>query len=237
MMAAGRPVGHHLAAVEHDDAVAQPLRLLDVVGDEHHGRAGVADPPDHLPGVPPADGVEVLGELVEEHELRPADESQRDEQPLALAAGQGGERAAPQVRRAATPSASSSSGCGLGWSDANRSQRLADPQPVGEGGVLELGCRCAGGAGRRRSAGRAPAPRPCRCRRGAGPAGSRRWSSCRRRWCRGGRRARRGARRTRCRAAPRWRRSSGGARGRRRAWSTGDGWAGGAVRVVWWAWR
>ena len=114
---------------------------------------------------------------------------------------------APQLRRAATPSASSSRGRGVGVERGEQPQRLADPHPVGQGGVLELRADApaepVAGGGRVE-----PEHRDRRRRRpGAAPAGSRRWWSCRRRWCRGGRTARRGARRTRRRAAPRWRRS------------------------------
>ena len=125
-------------AVEDHDAVAEPLGLLDVVGDQHDGRAPVADPADDVPGVAAADRVEVLGELVEEHEPGPADQGQGHEQPLALAAGQGGEGPAPQVAQlpllgqlVERP----------GARVQRREQPSASPHPhaVGEGGVLELG--------------------------------------------------------------------------------------------------
>ena len=117
--------------VEDDDAVAEPLGLLDVVGDEHDGGAGVADAAHDVPRVAAADRVEVLGQLVEEHELGAADEGEGDEQPLALAAGQGGERAAPAGASSCHSAASSSRGRGDGCSEANR--RRASPTRIRSG--------------------------------------------------------------------------------------------------------
>jgi hypothetical protein len=71
-----RAVGHHPPAVEDDDVVAQALGLLHVVGDEDDGGAPVADPPDDVPGVATAGRVEVLRQLVEEHDLGATDEGQ-----------------------------------------------------------------------------------------------------------------------------------------------------------------
>ena len=101
---------------------------------------------------------------------------------------------------------------------ARRTGRSASPHPhaVGQGGVLELGCRCGGAAGRRPARVEAEHATPRRRRPGAGPGGSRPSWSCRRRWCRGGRTARPAARRRRRRAAPRWCRSAAGGRGPRR---------------------
>ena len=131
-------VGDDPAAVHHDDAIAQPLGLLDVVGDEHHRRAAVADAADHVPGVPPADGIEVLGQLVEEHELGPADEGEGDEQALALAAGQGAERASPEAGEVPLLGELAER-TGARVQRREQPQRLADTQLVRQGGVLQLG--------------------------------------------------------------------------------------------------
>ena len=124
--------------VHHHDAVAQPLGLLDVVGDEDDGGPGVADVAHDVPGVAPRHRVEVLGQLVEEHDLRPADEGEGDEQPLPLAARQGVERASQDVaelplldelaRRARRR-----------VQRGEQRQRLGHAHALGQGGVLQLG--------------------------------------------------------------------------------------------------
>ena len=128
--------------MEDDDPIAQPLGFLDVVGDEHDGRAGVADPAHDLPGVAPADGVEVLGQFVEEHQPRSADEGEGDEQPLTFAAGEGVERSPEE------PGELPLVGQFGGWSRigvqrGEESQRLTDAHPSGQRGVLELGADAA----------------------------------------------------------------------------------------------
>ncbi len=133
----GRAVGHHPAPVEDDDVVTQALGLLDVVGDEDDGDASVADAPHDFPGATTAQGVEVLGQLVEEHELRSPHQSQRHEQPLALTAGEGGERAAPQ--RGELPLLGELvEGSGGGVQQREQPQRLADPEAIRERGMLKL---------------------------------------------------------------------------------------------------
>ena len=133
-----RAVGDHPPAVHDHDAVAEALGLLDVVGDEHDGGAGVADVADDVPGVAAGEWVEVLGELVEEDDLGTADEGQSDEQPLPLAAG---ERTvvAPQ-QRSELPLLDQLAGRARGRVQGREQvQRLTDPHPVGQRGVLQLG--------------------------------------------------------------------------------------------------
>jgi len=70
------------------------------VRDQHDGDAPAAHPLDHVPGVPAGLRVEARGQLVEDRDLRVADQGQRDGQPLLLAAGQRPELAAGLVREA-----------------------------------------------------------------------------------------------------------------------------------------
>ena len=117
----------------------------------------VPDPADDVPGVAPADGVEVLGQLVEEHQLGPADERQRHEQALALAAGQGAEGSLPEARRAATPRPARR---GAGARDAATRRTRAPRRPAcGRAGRRPgAGRRSAGAAGRPRGRVEARAP-------------------------------------------------------------------------------
>ena len=75
----------------------RPLGLLHIVGHQDDRRPARADAPHDVPGSPATDRIEVLGQLVEEDQPRPADERERDEQALALAAGERLERPAPQM--------------------------------------------------------------------------------------------------------------------------------------------
>ena len=76
------------AVVEQRDPVAQALGLLHEVRDEDDRHALVSDALDQRPRVTPGLGIESGGELVEHRELWPADERQRDRQPLALSPGE-----------------------------------------------------------------------------------------------------------------------------------------------------
>ena len=201
-IAAGVPSATTWPASHHDDAVAQPLGFLDVVGDEHDRRAAVADAADHVPGMTPADRVEVLGQLVEEHQLRVADESEGDEQPLPLAAGQRAERPCPQAGEVPLLGELAERS-GRGVQRGEQPQGLADPQLVGERGVLELGAELAAEAIACRGRIEAEHASPTRSPPVAGPGGSRRSSSCRPRSCRAGRTARHARRRTTRRGGPR----------------------------------
>ena len=120
----------------HDhDPVAQALRLLDVVGDEHDGRAPLPDPPHHLPGLAACAGVQVLGELVEEHDLGPSHQGQ-GEQPLALAARQPGER--PPQQPAQVPLLGQlADRAGVGVQGREQAQGLGHPHPRRQRRVLE----------------------------------------------------------------------------------------------------
>ena len=89
----GRRVeGHEAARVDQRDAVGQALGLLHEVGHEDDRHAAVADVLDELPGVAPGLRVEAGRELVEDRDLRVADERERDREPLLLAARQLAER-------------------------------------------------------------------------------------------------------------------------------------------------
>ena len=66
--------------------VGQPLGLLHVVGGEEDRLAEVAEAADHLPGLAPRGGVEAGRGLVEEEQLRVADQGEADVEPALLAA-------------------------------------------------------------------------------------------------------------------------------------------------------
>ena len=87
---------HDIATGIHDQCPGrqQRLDLVHGVAHEHDGGALLADLADEPPRLPAGDGVEALGELVEEHDLGPVHERERQEQPLALSAGEGRERTA-----------------------------------------------------------------------------------------------------------------------------------------------
>jgi hypothetical protein len=89
--AGGRVDGDQPAGVEQRQAVAEPLGLLHEVRDQHHGHAPVADALDEVPGVTTRVRVQPGGQLVQDGDLRVADQRQRDRQPLLLAAGELGE--------------------------------------------------------------------------------------------------------------------------------------------------
>ncbi len=98
---AGRRVERHDAAVvDQGDAVGEALGLLHEVGHQDDRHAAVADILDELPGVTPRLRVEAGGQLVEDRDLRVADQRQRDRQPLLLAAGQLAERGLALVGQA-----------------------------------------------------------------------------------------------------------------------------------------
>ena len=128
-----RTVGDEPAVAHHDDPVAEDLRLVDEVGDEHDGRPAGADQLDELPDDPPRRRVETLGQLVEEHDLRLVEQREGDEQALPLTARQGAERLVPQPVE--TPL-----GHRVGRHPAvgEEGDGLADAHPLGQVGVLQL---------------------------------------------------------------------------------------------------
>ena len=187
-----RALGDHPALVQHHDAVAQPLGLLDVVGHQHDGRARVRGPGARRPTCGAARrGSRFWVSSSRKTSRRPAEEGQRHEQPLALAAGQRPERTPPQLVRGATPRrARRRRGVRAA---ATRTDAAPRPPACGPGAPRPAtGRRCADADGRPGRRGRARAPGPCRRRSPGAPGGSRRWSSCRRRSCRAGRTARPG---------------------------------------------
>ena len=94
----------------------------------------------------------------------PADEREGDEQALALAAGEGAERPAPEAARAATPRPARRA---AGARDGARRTAAGPRRPAcGRAGRRPgAGRRSAGAAGRRHVPGRGRAPRPSRRRR------------------------------------------------------------------------
>ena len=64
--------------MQQRDAVAEVLGLLHEVGDEDHRHTLVADAVDQLPGLATRLRVKAGGQLVEDRELRTADQRERD---------------------------------------------------------------------------------------------------------------------------------------------------------------
>ena len=103
---AGAPASMHAPRPHHGHLAAERLRLIHLVGHEQHGGALVVQLTHSGPHVAPRGRVQALGQLVEDHQPRPVEQRQDEEQPLALAAAEGREhRPAP----AASPNCSSSS--------------------------------------------------------------------------------------------------------------------------------
>ena len=75
----------HAPPAHHGETVAELLRLVHEVGDQHDRRAPVPDRPDELPGGTARRGIEALGELVQEDHLRRAHEREREGTQEALA--------------------------------------------------------------------------------------------------------------------------------------------------------
>jgi len=98
-----RPVHHDHAHAHDRHPVGQGLGLVEVVGGQQHGLAQLLERADRLPGVAPGAGIEAGGGLIQEDQLRVADQGQSQIEPahltprqrshervlLALQAGQG----------------------------------------------------------------------------------------------------------------------------------------------------
>ena len=210
----GRALGEDAAVLDDRDAVAERLRLVEVVRRQQDRLAELLQAADRLPGGAPRGRVEAGRRLVEEDQLRVADERQREVQAPQLAAGQrarAGVRPAPRARRSAAPRrdrAARGRGRPSGATASRTSMWRYMPQlwstmPTRSRSVARRA---------RRDRGRAPR-RSRRCAAGS-PRGSRRSSSCRRRWARAGRRPRRSRPRSRSRAPPRTCRRTCAGRGR-----------------------
>jgi hypothetical protein len=81
-----RPGGDDLAVVHDGDAVAQRIRLVQVVRGDEDGHAVTAEPADLVPHVGAALRVQAGGRLVEEHHLGFVDDAERDVHPAPLTA-------------------------------------------------------------------------------------------------------------------------------------------------------
>ena len=76
---------------QHEDAVGQGDRLVDLVGDEQHGRAVAEEQLAHeVLHLDPGEGVEGGERLVEQQQLGLAHQGAGERHPLRLAARQGG---------------------------------------------------------------------------------------------------------------------------------------------------
>jgi hypothetical protein len=86
----GRAVGDDPAAVEDEDPVGQLLGLVQVVrGEQDRGVELVGEAVHQVVELAPGLRVEARGRLVEEQQLRTADDADRDVEPPPLAAGKG----------------------------------------------------------------------------------------------------------------------------------------------------
>ena len=187
-----------LGEVELDDARDAPGEELAVVRDEHDAAALALD--ERLEPREPGE-VEVVGRLVEQHEVEAAEQQRRERGPRRLAARQRGHRARRARRRG--PARRASAGCGRRgpahrWRASGRARRHTPRRP----------------AGRRRRAPRPPPPSRAsrRWRRCGGRCGRRRSRRARARApAAASRRRRRRARSSRCRRAARPRRRAGAA--------------------------
>ena len=79
-------MGDDPARVDDRDVVGELLGLVHVVGREDHGDAVGAQVADQVPGGVAGLRVEARGRLVQEHQLRAADDGHGERQPLLLAA-------------------------------------------------------------------------------------------------------------------------------------------------------
>ena len=86
---AGRALGDDQAVAQHDHAIGERRRLVQVVRGQEHGRAGRGELADRLPRAAARLGIEAGGRLVEEEQLGRARERERQVEPTALAAGEG----------------------------------------------------------------------------------------------------------------------------------------------------
>ena len=195
---ARRALGEDRPVLDDRHAVGERLRLVQVVRGEEDGLAQPLQRAHGVPRLAPGRGVEARGRLVEEHELRVADEREREVEPPLLAARQ---HARAPLGGLGEP----------GQRDrlVDVARRVVEPGPVrgpprarsGAGTGRSTAARCRSARAARAGAG----PGPCRARRRARrcapgtPRGSRRWSSCPPRWARAARRPRRAGRRRRCR--------------------------------------
>ena len=94
-----RALGEDPPVLEDRDAVGQRLRLVQVVRGQHDGLAEVAQRADHVPGGAPGAGIEARRRLVEEDQLRVADQREREVQPPRLAAAERPRAARRRSRR------------------------------------------------------------------------------------------------------------------------------------------
>jgi hypothetical protein len=81
-------VANHTAVVDRDDATADEIDHLAVVGGHQHGRAPVVDLKEQLHDAPRRVGVEVTGGLVREEDARPVHEGTGDRHALLLTTAQ-----------------------------------------------------------------------------------------------------------------------------------------------------
>ncbi len=111
------------------------------MGDQHDGRTSGAYRLDGLPHVTASQGVEALGELVEEHHPGPVQQRQGDEHPLLEPAREVPERAAPVLGE---PPRLEQLWARDGAGSGEQVDGFADPQPLGQRGALQLAPHQAG---------------------------------------------------------------------------------------------
>src|SRR6266480_5307491 len=93
----GRALGDDLAVIDDGHAIAERVRLVEVVSGQEHCRPAVVHAPHLVPYTRPALGVEAGRRLVKKQQLWPVDEAETDVEPSLLPARIGADFA---VRRA-----------------------------------------------------------------------------------------------------------------------------------------
>jgi hypothetical protein len=104
--------GNDAAVADDDDVVRNHLDLVEEVGGQQHGGSPVGVTAEQVAHPPDASGVQPIGRLVEDEDLRVAEEGVRDAEPLPH----------PEGVVADAPS-------GLGRGEADELEHLFDPAP------------------------------------------------------------------------------------------------------------
>ena len=179
-MPAGVSIAMIRPRVDDGDPVGEALRLLHQVGDEQDGDAPVADRLDEVPRLAASLRVEAGRQLVEDGDLRLADEGERDREALLLAAG---EVLVGRVALLGQPEVVDQRGRirRVRVERGEQLERLGDRHAFGQLALLELDADDAPQPIAIAAGDRARGRGSCRRRACAGRRSTRRSSSCRRR--------------------------------------------------------
>ena len=162
----GRALGDDAALVDDEDAVAQRIGLVEVVGgEEQRGAVLGVQAADVLPEVGAALRIEPRGRLVEEQQPRHVDEPHRDVEPTPLATGQGADDPALGAREVEPLHQLGGAAAGLGGAGCRRAgpARRAPRRPGSRCPRRRSARRSRSCGGPRRDRWRDRGPRPWRC--------------------------------------------------------------------------